>query len=158
MICEFYKSVNDTCGYCLGTREQDTCYCLGDEVYCDFYYDKRQKHEQNPTALDFLRAKKAMCDVEAGYTGCGNCPIAQALKEEDNDIAVCPEYIELFPEKAIQMIMNWKNTHKPPITWNKWLHNLYNYYNGFSTTRSFLNWLNTPIPEETKTLYNIPDE
>lgn len=150
-------------GYCLGTREQDPCSCGGNEALCDYYEDKREKAQQEanarePTALEFLQKKKQMCDVEGDFSSCGNCPIALILREENKDFVECNEYIENHPEESIRMIMNWENKHDPPITWNKWLHYLYNYYNGFSHTTCFLDWLNTPIPKTAKETYNIPDK
>lgn len=162
MICNCYlPSSTQQGGYCLGTREQDPCDCGGNEALCDFYEDKREKIQQDtstrePTALEFLRKRKALCDVEGTFVDCGDCPIAAAMTEET--YLDCDGYIEKHPEESIKMIMNWENKHEPPITWNKWLHYLYNYYNGFSHTTCFLDWLNTPIPKAAKKTYNIPDK
>ena len=48
-----------------------------------------------------------------------------------------------------------KNTQLP--TWNEWLHTIYNYYNGFGKT-SFIEWLNTVVPQEAAELFNIPNK
>lgn len=51
------------CGECWGTRERDECRCGGDTTKCDFYPEKRKKHNHNsysspfdrPTALAVLK-------------------------------------------------------------------------------------------------------
>ena len=164
MTCNCYlPSLTTKGGYCLGTREQDPCNCGGDESLCDYYEDKREKAQQEvnasePTALEFLQKKKQMCDTEGKFTSCGNCPIGLILREENKDFIDCDEYVENHPEESIRMVMNWENKHDPPITWNKWLHYLYKYYKGFSQDTCFLDWLSTPIPDNAKKLYNIPDK
>lgn len=158
--CWDYDSIYH--GRCLGTKEQDPCSCNGDKSKCDFYEHVRQEAQNNDSviqadvslkngnvsAVDFLKEKKRMCK---SYDDCHDCPIW-----EDN--ISCDDWICDNPELAIPVIMKWAAEHPRPITWNQWLHYLYNYYRGFSNTFSFMDWLNTPIPLMAKQRYNIPEE
>lgn len=158
--CWEYDSIYH--GRCKGTKEIDPCKCNGNKIKCDFYESVRREgreedyiDEQNInsikneeiSAIEFLKEKRRMCQ---SYDDCHDCPIWK-----DNES--CDDWICSKPELAISIITQWAKEHPRPITWNQWLHYLYNYYRGFSSTFNFTDWLNTPIPQMVKEKYNIPE-
>ena len=45
MPCKCFRSLVDYDGesdeYCIATKEQDRCFCKGNQIYCDIYPEKR---------------------------------------------------------------------------------------------------------------------
>lgn len=153
MKCECYQP--DFGGTCNGTKERDHCMCNGEMESCDFYPEVREKAiESDQTeqavprmdAVTFLKQMNRMCDGD-----CEDCPIE---REIGDDIIDCIRWTEKYPEKAVELVSQWATAHPEPITWNQWLHYIQSYYSGFSS-RPFIEWLNTPIPEDAKKKFNI---
>lgn len=146
---------------CYGTKEREICQCGGDESKCDFYPEKRNKAETTMAmdAVEYLRQKARMCAYKRvpENGACERCPFNQVLDKIDG----CDEFDEQYPEKAVQLVYEWAQTHPELPTWNEWLHSVYNYYKGFNkdhTEVSFLNWLNTPVTQEEVERFNIPNK
>ena len=154
MICSAYQKVDDTKGYCIGIKEPAYCNCKGDESQCEYYPEKRNTNFSNVSALEFLKAKKNLCDIKRD---CRGCPIQDSMALKELDSTFCDEYFLIEPEECIRLVMQWWTDYNKPIIWNQWLHYLYDYYNGLNQKKNFLEWLNTPIPQDAKEKYNIPD-
>lgn len=154
--CECWEYDSVYHGRCNGTKEIEPCKCNGIKSKCDFYESVRREDKENPsnaqnkkeiTAVEFLKEKRRMCN---SYDDCHDCPVWEESES-------CDDWICSNPELAVSIIMKWANEHPQPITWNQWLHYLYEYYRGFSSTFSFMDWFNTPIPQMVKEKYNIPE-
>ena len=150
MRCDCYQP--DFGGICHGTKEREHCVCNGEMENCDFYPDVRaklwipSKPANELDAFTFLKQKKRMCD-----SGCEDCPIERGI---GNDTIDCIRWIEKYPERAVELVSQWATMHPELTTWNEWLHYMQGYYGGFSSM-SFIEWLNTPIPEDAKKRFNI---
>lgn len=163
--CNCYIRDTDGLGgyipHCYGTKEREICQCGGDESKCDFYPEKRNKTETTIAmdAVEYLRQKARMCAYErvSENGACERCPFNQVLDKIDG----CDEFDEQYPEKAVQLVYEWTQTHPELPTWNEWLHSVYNYYKGFNSNHeaiNFLEWLSTPISLENAKRFNIPNK
>ena len=144
---------------CYGTKEREICQCGGDESKCDFYPEKRKKTETTiiMDAIEYLRQKARMCDYEnADGRRCEECPFNKELIIPYGTSG-CDDIDEKYPEKAVQLVYEWAQSHPELPTWNEWLHSIYKYYNGFNK-QSFIEWLNTTITQEEAEHWNIPSK
>lgn len=105
-------------------------------------------------AAEYLKQRKRMCDYESGERFCNNCPFEKILLPLMK-VRNCNIVDELYPEQAIKLVQEWAKTHPKLPTWNEWLHGIYDYYNGFGY-QSFVEWLNTSIPDDAIKHFNIP--
>ena len=153
MRCDCYQP--DFGGICHGTKEREHCVCNGEMENCDFYPDVRAKaiksdqtEQAGPQmdAVTFFKVRGRICNL-----GCKNCPIEREISDS---LIGCNDWIEKYPEKAVEVVSQWVAMHPELTTWNEWLHYMQGYYGGFSSM-SFIEWLNTPIPEDAKKRFNI---
>lgn len=100
-------------------------------------------------AVNFLKQKSRMCEIELEDM-CQNCPINIL----DTNLKDCEAFFEQYPEKAVDAINRWAKSHPEYPTWREWLEPIYKYYRGFGS-RSFDEWLDTPIQMEEAIKYSI---
>jgi len=122
--------------------EHGHCACAEQKENYDFHSEAAQID-----AVTFLKQKNRMCDL-----GCKKCPIDREIGDDTID---CVRWIEKYPEKTIKLVEQWAIAHPELITWNQWLHSIYE--SNSHQSLCFLEWLNTPIPTGLMEKYNIYD-
>ena len=158
--CECYEVTTANRGIvecrCNGTKEREICTCGGDKSKCNFYNltEAATTSEEIMDAVTFLKEKKRMCDYEGKEgRGCTHCPIfINLIKGLDS----CEDIGEKYPEEVVRLVQKWSHENPEYPTWNEWLHYIYDYYNGFSNSLGFMDWLNTRITQEEADHWNIP--